>query len=441
MASRLLTILRNSYRFWVLREFFITGGKQMQTISVSKAAPGMILDREVVNRDGRRLFDTGIELSEKTIRTLKMWGILEVTIQGDGIPANPSPRNLPSEQKIPGQEEATASLKRYFRHNDLKNTVVKKIFDLGLERMVTHGGLELPFNEQKKIPKNPAPSDQYSAEDIGSLLTNEVKLPSLPTIFAEINQAIQNPKCSGKDIANIVSKDTSLSATLLRIVNSAAYGFNERVESLSYAAMALGTQQVCSLALGITMINYFKGIPGNHINMQSFWRHSVACGLTAKILAFHVEKVNPERVFIGGLLHDIGQLIFLFYCPKTIGKAFAQAGKLGLSLHQVEPRYFKMNHARFGSLMADKWNFSQPISDLIRHHHDDFKAKPAGETAIVHFSNWLVNALGIGASGRYNLPRLNIHAWNALGISHSVLEQVIRQLDRQLVEAIQFFYE
>ncbi len=414
----------------------------MQTISVSKATPGMVLGREVVNRDGRRLFDTGIELSKKTIRTLKMWGILEVAIQGDDIPADPSSRNLPPGQKTPDQKEATARLKRYFRHNDLENTVVKKIFDLSLERMVTHvGGLELPFDEQKKIYEKPGINDQYSAEDMGSLLTDEVKLPSLPTIFSEINQAIQNPKCSGKDIANIVSKDPSLSATLLRIVNSAAYGFNERVESLSYAAMALGTQQVCSLALGITMINYFKGIPGNHINMQSFWRHSVACGLTAKILAFHVEKVNPDRVFIGGLLHDIGQLIFLCYCPRTIGKAFTQAGKLGLSLHQVEPRYFKMNHARFGSLMADKWNFSQPISNLIRHHHDDFKAKPAGETAIVHFSNWLVNALGIGASGRYYLPRLNIHTWNALGISHSVLEQVIRQLDRQLVEAIQFFYE
>ena len=414
----------------------------MQTISVSKATPGMVLDREVVNKDGRRLFDTGIELSEKMIRTLKMWGILEVTIQGYDIPIDPSCKGLPTGQSASYHEETKAILKRHFRHNDLENTVVKKIFDLRLERMVTHTEeLALPFDDQKKICIKPDISDHYSAEDIGSLLTDEVKLPSLPTIFAEINQAIQNPKCSGKDIADIVSKDPSLSATLLRIVNSATYGFNERVESLTYAAMALGTQQVCSLALGITMINYFKGIPGDHINMQSFWRHSVACGLTAKLLAFHVEKVNAERVFIGGLLHDIGQLIFLCYCPKTIGKAFAQAGKLGLSLHQVEPKYFKMTHAGFGSLMADKWNFSKHISDLIRHHHDDFKAKPPGEIAIIHFSNWLVNAMGIRSSGRYNLPRLNINVWQALGISHSVLEQVIRQLDRQLTEAIQFFYE
>ena len=414
----------------------------MQTISVSKTTPGMVLDREVVNKDGRRLFETGIELSEKIIRSLKMWGILEVTIQGDDIPVAPSPQELPPGQDRSDHEQSKAILKRHFRHNDLENTVVKKIFDLCLERMVTHaGGVELPFDDQKKIGKKPDISDHYSAEGISSLLTDEVKLPSLPTIFSEINQAIQNPKCSGKDIADIVSKDPSLSATLLRIVNSAAYGFNERVESLTYAAMALGTQQVCSLALGITMINYFKGIPGDHINMQSFWRHSVACGLTAKILAFHVEKVTAERVFIGGLLHDIGQLIFLCYCPQTIGKAFAQAGKLGLSLHQVEPKYFKMTHASFGSLMADKWNFSKHISDLIRHHHDDFKRKPPEEIAVVHFSNWLVNAMGIGSSTGYSLPGLNINAWQALGISHSVLEQVIRQLDRQLTEAIQFFYE
>ncbi|MBA3012641.1 MAG: HDOD domain-containing protein [Proteobacteria bacterium] len=402
----------------------------------------MVLGREVVNRDGRRLFDAGIILSEKMIRALKMWGILEVTIPKDGIPEELTPQNPPPGRTRLDTGEKKAVLARHFRHNDLENSVVKDIYALSFERIETCPEvLNFLLEPSKKGSEKSDVHDQYPVNGIHSLLADEIKLPSLPTIFSEINAAIKNPSFSGKDIADIVSKDTSLSATILKIVNSAYYGFNEPVESLAYAAMALGSRQVCSLALGITVINYFKGLPGNRINMQSFWRHSVACGITAQILASHVEKVNKERVFIGGLLHDIGQLVFLCYYPRTAGIAFGQAGKLDLSPHQVEPRYFGVTHAVFGGLIADKWNFSTHISAQIRHHHDDFKEKPPREIAIVYFSNWLVNALGIGSSARYNLPRLNMNAWQSLGISHRVLEPVIRQLDRQLVEAIKFFYE
>lgn len=406
----------------------------MELINVFNAAPGMILARDTVNRDGRHLFDKGISLTPAQIRILKMWGVHEIAVDDIGITPGAAPP-APS-------REITRFLNRHFKNNDVSNPVIRVVLQECRRRFEADAALFAESQENEISPGKP--KDNHVPEkpvDVNALLESDLKLPSLPTIFFEINAASQNPRFSGKDIADIVSKDPSLSATLLRIINSAFYGFSEPVESLPYAAMALGSRQVCFLALGITVINYFKGMPSGSINMDSFWRHSVACGITAQTLASHVKGVNGERLFIGGLLHDIGRLVFYSAYPDASVTAFAQTGKLKLMLYQVEPKYFGVTHARFGALLAKKWNFSLDIAKLVAHHHDNFKAKPDREVAAVYFANWLVNALRIGSAGDLYLPKLNMAAWQALEFSPSGLAHVIRQVDRQTTEAVRFFYE
>jgi len=410
----------------------------MKKINISKIKPKMILGKDVVNKEGRLLFPQDLELTPKEIRTLKMWGIPEIAIQMEpGKVAQPC-----TKKKSPGNKRARQFLDNWFDKNDIQNPVIETVYNICMTRLE---------NNQFEIIFNPGSRDDTRlcstngkiepVKDIHLLLKNNLKLPSLPTIFSEINDAIKNPKCSGKDIADIVSKDTSLSATLLKIINSAYYGLSQKVESLQYAAMALGTRQVSSLALGITVINYFKGISDQRINMQSFWRHSIACGIATKALSIHVAGVSPDRLFIGGLLHDIGRLIFLTQYPTQFNALLKKSQLGGLSLYEVEPNYFGYTHAQFGSLLAKTWNFSDRVSQLIHHHHDDFKKPPSKEVAVVNISNWLVTAVGIGSSGENGLPALNMHAWDALGIPDGMLASIIKQIDRQIVEAVKFFYE
>ncbi|MCF6249217.1 MAG: HDOD domain-containing protein [Desulfobacula sp.] len=410
----------------------------MKKLNVNKVVPGMILGQDVINTDGRLLFSKDLELTQKEIRTLKMWGIPEIFIDlkshkdsqediGNGSKDNPQTRQF---------------LDNWFCNNDLKNPVIETIYNLCIDRLGNNlfEFASLPGNK-KKTSRPHNDMKIKPVKDIHLLIEDDIKLPALPTIFSEINEAIKNPKCSGKDIAAIVTKDPSLSATLLRIVNSAYYGLGQKVESLEYAAMALGTRQVSSLALGITVINYFKGISDSRINMQSFWRHSVACGIAAKTFATHVKGVVAERVFIGGLLHDIGRLVFLNFYPLECNSLVKHSLSSGSFLYRLEPKHFGMTHARFGSLLAKNWNFSNRISQLIQHHHDDFKKTPPKEIAVVAVSNWLVNAIGIGSSGENELPALNMSAWKSLGVPESLLDSIIKQIDRQIVEAVKFFYE
>lgn len=409
----------------------------MDLVNVFTAKPGMVLARHVKNKDGRHLMDAGTHLGADEIRILKMWGVLEIMV-------HPVPGITDGQKTGKRNGKTDIFLTRWFCHNNLKDDVVREIYDLAKDWFDSHPEVFSDFVKRLKFAMAKPPGKTIPMEtgvDLDKLLEDNVKLPALPQIYSEIAAAVKDPRCSGKDIADIVSKDTSLSATLLKIVNSAYYGLAEKIDSLAYAAMALGTRQITSLAMGITVINYFKGMPGNALDMEAFWRHSVGCGIMARNLATHIPGVNAERVFIGGLLHDIGRLVFLNYFPGISGAALIKAGKLKLALNQVEPRYFQMGHAEFGSRMADTWNFSPEISVLIRDHHTPFKTPPEKEVAIVHFSNWMVSALGIGFSGEIALPRLNKRVWESMEISTSALVPVIRQMDRQIRETVRFFYE
>ena len=410
----------------------------MKRISVDKIHPGMTLAKDVLNRDGRRLLPGNCRLTPKEIRILKMWGISEILVTDEDTAFSSEPQSPP----VRNQDAAEKHMAAWFEQNDLNNPVIRVIYDICMERFL-NGRFEPPniFGDTARPAPGSDGSKSQSAAQVKQLLTTDLKLPSLPTIFSEINEAVKNPKCSGKDIADIVSKDPSLSARLLKIVNSAYYGLSEKVESLNYAAMALGTRQVSSLALGITVVNYFKGITNPKINMEAFWHHSVASGIAAKTLAARMSGVVSDRVFIGGLLHDIGWLVFLNTIPDECNLVFQKAKLLGLNVFQIEKKFFGMTHADFGSELATAWNFSEPITALIRHHHDPFKKKPPKEIALVHFANWFIDAIGIGFSGDRTIPRLNMNAWNALEIPDSVLAPTVKQIDRQMLETIKFFYE
>jgi len=410
----------------------------MNLVNVFEARPGMMLAREVKSKEGRLLLTAGTLLGEKEIRILRMWGILEIQVV-------PGADTMDSGNRGEFGDEIVDFMVQWFRHNNRDDPVVRCLFDLAGEWFERRPELfqtlvsRLGAPREDEVPQGDVLQEIRKADPVG-LLDDAVKLPALPRIYFEIDAAVKNPRCSGKEIADIVSKDTSLSATLLRIVNSAYFGFREKIDSLSFAALALGTDQICSLAMGITMIKYFKGLPGRAPDMKAFWHHSLGCAVFARNLATHISGVDGEHLFTGGLLHDIGRLVFLSYFPEATGAALAIAGTENRDLVRVESEFFMVDHAQFGSLLADKWNFSHGISAMIRDHHMAFQGVPEKEIAVVYFSNWMVSALGIGFSGDIALPALNKYAWAAMGMPAAALVPVIRQTERQIEEAIRFFY-
>ncbi len=118
---------------------------------------------------------------------------------------------------------------------------------------------------------------------------------SLPTIYVELQKALDDPDKTFQNLGDIISFDPALSARLLKIVNSPFYGFPSKIDTVSHAISIIGKDQLTDLALATMVIYQFEGIPNNMFNMEKFWRHSVACGVAARSIAdFRSEKKMPS---------------------------------------------------------------------------------------------------------------------------------------------------
>ena len=132
-------------------------------------------------------------------------------------------------------------------------------------------------------------------------------LPSLPLTVVALGEAVQDERCTVDRILAILSKDPSLSATLLRLANSALYGAEESVMDLRTAVLRLGFDAVANLGTGAAVIKTLKG--GTHLDAVKLWQHSVAVGLTAKgVCVLARRHGQAETAFLTGLLHDIGKI-------------------------------------------------------------------------------------------------------------------------------------
>ena len=141
------------------------------------------------------------------------------------------------------------------------------------------------------------------------LLDGTEKLSSVSLVHERLNEAIFSKQATVDQISSIIMQDPGLTARLLRIVNSAYFGFPRKIDTISRAVMIVGTQQLHDLTLATSIVTLFRRIPEQFVSMESFWKHSVACGLAARVLAGLNRESNVERFFVAGILHDVGRLI------------------------------------------------------------------------------------------------------------------------------------
>ena len=274
------------------------------------------------------------------------------------------------------------------------------------------------------------------------LLKGLVQLSSLPVIYTKINEAVNNPRSSMQDISNIISDDPGLTSRLLQIVNSAFYGFPSKIETVGRALFIVGTQQIRDLALATSIVSLFKGIPEELVNMESFWRHSVACGLAAKLLATYRRcEMNVERYFAAGIIHDIGRLVIYKKIPETAQKIILRCKANKELLYIVEKEVIGFDHANVGSVLARYWNLPPSLEEVVAYHHSprDAKRYPI-ETSVVHVADIIVHAMQFGSSGEQYIPPLDRKALELIGIPPSVLSPMLDQLWREVNDVVQTLF-
>jgi hypothetical protein len=266
----------------------------MAMIHINKLEPGMVLADEVRDLSGRLLLGKGKTVQPDHFRVFKIWGVTEINIRGNNGDKEEAKSNLDPEQI----EKIKESTRQVFSHNDLNHPAIKEIFRLSV----------LFRNEYtfSNTNSNVQLVEDEPAKNIGEknckkkLADANIKLPEVPSIVFELNEVIANPLSSTDDIAQVVQKSPSLTAILLKIVNSTFYGFPSKIDKISSAVILIGTREIAGLALGLSILTTFDKIPKKLLDMFSFIKHSFACGIISRMLATHKGISQTEQFFVSG---------------------------------------------------------------------------------------------------------------------------------------------
>ncbi len=255
-------------------------------------------------------------------------------------------------------------------------------------------------------------------------------LPTVPSALKQISAMFEKPRLSIDELSSFISGDPALTSKILKMVNSAAYGFPNRISSISHAIMLLGFNVVRGLLLGVSVFDLMQK------NIAGLWEHSVGCAVAARCIAQKKNLQEPEEVSICGLLHDIGKVILILHYPREYETVLAKARDEGISLFEAEQSRFEATHADVGSWLARKWRFPVNLAEAIEYHHTPHLSRQAKlETAIVHVSDILVRARGIGINGDMLVPDIHPESWTLLQLTDDDVRDILAELETAASEA------
>lgn len=262
--------------------------------------------------------------------------------------------------------------------------------------------------------------------DLQTLRRRVESIQSLPTVSGTLRQIsvmLEKPRITIDELGRFVSSDPALATKVLKMVNSAAYGFPGRISSVSHAIMLLGLNVIKGLLLGVCVFDLMQK------SMAGLWEHSLGCACSARVLAQKKNLKEPEEASICGLLHDFGKIALMMGFPREFEKVLVEAKATGTTLHETEKKYFAATHAEAGSWLAQKWHFPRNLVDTIGYHHNPQLARQAPlEAAIVHVADLLTRAKAVGFAGDPFVPAVHPAAWEMLKLSEKDILDVFESL-------------
>lgn len=218
------------------------------------------------------------------------------------------------------------------------------------------------------------------------LLVNQVQsLFSLPEVALQVNELLNSPEPTNADLEEIIIHDPALTTQILRIVNSAYFGLSGTIDTVSRAITILGLNQLRNLVITTSVTNSFKGIPAELVDMDIFWYHSVTSGVLAKVLAKKLKHTDYERLFIGGLLHSIGKLIYFSQCPQQAREILGFKNEGEEAMIVAEQNILGFTYAELGAEFLKHWKLPPNIWQTINFHLDPLHAKEfKNDACILH---------------------------------------------------------
>lgn len=242
------------------------------------------------------------------------------------------------------------------------------------------------------------------------------KLPTLPTIYATLSEALANPRITVDDLAKIISSDQASSIKVLKVVNSPFYGFSGRIDTISRAILFLGFNEIHNIVLALSIINLFaKKKIINKFRPVEFWSHSIGVGTSARLIGEALGVTKLENYFVAGILHDIGKLVFFDQFPKEYSEVLKYCEDNQTTILQAEKQILGIGHDFAGELLAAKWSLPQSLRNAISNHHTGFvNGRLDLLVTSVHLGDIITRFLDLGFPGDDFVPQPNAKVFDTI---------------------------
>lgn len=223
------------------------------------------------------------------------------------------------------------------------------------------------------------------------------QIPTIPTVLAPLLRYLQQPveDLDVQKLTAMIAQDKSLAAQCLQMANSPLFGRWQKVDSLRGAVVALGFHRIGDIAMSCGVLNMMPKDRGS-IDPVVFWEHSLGCALVCRHFARKISYPDPSKAYLAGLLHDLGIIVNLWVLPKEFSAAFEVARSEGIPLHEAEQRTLGFTHCESGGLLAEKWELSSDLREVVTLHHAPEQSREhAGLVALVELSDLLCRVSGL----------------------------------------------
>jgi putative nucleotidyltransferase with HDIG domain len=227
------------------------------------------------------------------------------------------------------------------------------------------------------------------------------RMPAFPKSVHQVLALTSNINCSQKQLVEVIRLDPVFTLKILKLVNSAFFGLAREVTSIHQASVYLGLNTLKNVALGLAAIGVFPRDNPAGLDMDAFWLHSLAVATATRMLGEQIGVPHDEVTdyFAGGLLHDVGKMVFALYMPGEFRQALDIAAREGRRLLDVEVQVFGVSHAELGAVLARKWNLPKNLAVCLADHHAPRAAEGQPLVDCCFAANQVVKRIGVGAAG------------------------------------------
>ena len=214
---------------------------------------------------------------------------------------------------------------------------------------------------------------QMMLETAREMVASIDDLPTIPAVATQVLNLLDNPDVDVDEVADLMLADQVMTARVMKMVNSPIYRATQEITSLKRALVYLGLRHIKEVALTSSFINAFED-KGGVLEVAPFWEHSFGVGMVAKIIAGKIRYNDLEKAYIGGIIHDIGEVVLSYYRPEEFSKVLECISSQHITLVDAELAQFNTTHCEIGYCMAEKWNFPEAYREAILYHHSPREA-------------------------------------------------------------------